>query len=903
MICHSEALIIKAVSISDSLFKLNNMRNLIIPVTALIISYSVHAQTNPYHGPVISRQVQLPYNRLIQPAGIQILFGNESRENHALDAAISPDRKWLAVEERYSIVFISTSDNNIKFILQNDDNPEYEGAMNTYSGITWYKGKNGTEIFWSMSGRNRLSWVVSARWDGTKAEFERKIEYKPAPGVSTALPNELLITGEPGREYIYVVLNGNNNVIRHDLNTRDTIWTADPGVAPYGIAMASGKLYVTNWAGRHPEPGDRDVAGVPWGAARVDNKNAGGATREGSVAVIDPETGKIVKEIVVGLHPNEIISSHDGKFVYLTNSNSDNVSVISTSSDEVSETISVRLQSEINPFFGDSPDGLCLSPDGKTLYVANGMDNAVAVIRLGKNAVSGSKEHESRVTGFIPTGVYPSAISILNRSLMYVCNLEGSGIMYGFIDENSPNTIYNSHHMPASVSVIPVPRKKTLKAYTDTVIAVNNVSRATLAREVPREGIQPKPVPERIGEPSLFRHVVYIIKENRTYDQILGDMKKGKGDPALCIYGEEITPNTHKLADEFILLDNFHASGKCSAEGHQWTDASIVTDYIEKNMRAWFRSYAHVQTDALVYAPTGFIWDNALKHDKSVMIYGEASVPVVQNNLKWPEIYRKYLNGEKIDFYNHTTIAPVRNILSQNYPSYGNHEFSDVMRADILIKELNDYESMEGDKLPELMIVALPNDHTAGTRPGYPTPRAMVADNDLALGRIVEAFSKSRFWKNTVIFVVEDDSQGGWDHVSPYRTVSLVISPYSRLNSVNHTYYTQPSMIRTIEQILGLPPMNIEDAIANPMTDCFSAEPDLTPYKAVPNNIPIDEMNPELNTLRGKELHYARKSMLPVFDVVDSGKDDLLNRILWFAAKGHAGYPAGYAGAERDEDE
>jgi hypothetical protein len=223
------------------------------------------------------------------------------------------------------------------------------------------------------------------------------------------------------------------------------------------------------------------------------------------------------------------------------------------------------------------------------------------------------------------------------------------------------------------------------------------------------------------------------------------------------------------------------------------------------------------------------------------------------------------------------------------------------MRADAFIKELRDWEAMAGDQLPELMIVALPNDHTAGVRPGYPTPRAMVADNDLALGRIVEAFSNSRFWENTVIFVVEDDSQGGWDHVSAYRTVSLVISPYSRLKSVNHTYYTQPSLVRTIEQILGLTPMNIQDAIANPMVDCFGNVMDKTPFKAVPNNIPIDEMNPQLISLSGKALHFTKKSMLPEFDGIDAGSDDLLNRILWFAAKGNAPYPSKYAGAEKDE--
>jgi len=873
---------------------------LAILTSASLISFS---QSITYQLPSDDNRILLPYNRIIQPAGIQVYFGDISLENHALDAALSPDGKWLAVEERYSVVFISTVDNKVKFILALDDNSEIDGGMNTFSGITWYNRKGVQELYWSATARLNKSYVLSAKWDGIKAEFGRRFEYKPSRGSRNALPNEILIATESGKEYLYVVLNGNNSVIKQDFISGNNIWVADPGVAPYGLTMASGKIYVTNWAGRHPEAGDKDVAGVPWGAARVDNINAGGATREGSVAIIDPETGKILKEVVVGLHPNEITSDKKGEFVYITNSNSDNVSVINTTIDEVSETISVRLQPEINPFFGDSPNGICLSPNGKTLYVANGMDNALAVIQLGKKSTAKASIEKSLVTGFIPTGAYPSAVSILNKGYIYVCNLEAEGVRLGMIDENTTNTVYNSHHMLASISVIPLPGKKALKAYTDTVIAVNDLSRATLSRESPRASVQAKPVPDRIGEPSLFKHVVYIIKENRTYDQILGDMKQGNGDPALCIYGEEITPNTHKLSEEFLLLDNFHVSGKCSAEGHQWTDASIVTDYIEKNMRSWVRSYAHVQTDALVYAPTGFIWDNAMKHGKSARIYGEASIPVFNKKTTWTEVYEKYLKGEKVEFTNVTTIEPVKKILCQTYPSYGNHEFTDVMRADALIKELNGFEAMQGESLPELMIVALPNDHTAGIQPGYPTPRAMVADNDYALGKIVEAFTKSRFWENTVIFVVEDDSQSGWDHVSAYRTVSLVISPYSRLKTVNHTFYTQPSMVRTIEQILGLPPMNIQDAIANPMYDCFGSEADLTPYKAIPNNIPINEMTAPLSEMSGRTLYFAKKSMLPEFKGVDSGNDDLLNRILWYSAKGNTPYPAKFAGAVSDEDE
>jgi len=872
----------------------------ILCISVFITGYSQNssapAQLNP-------ARTSLPYNRMIQPAGNQIFFGDESLENHSLDAAVSPDGNWIAVEERYSIVFISTIDNKVKFTLNLDGLPELTNGMNTFSGIIWHMGTKLPEIYWSSIGINRRSFVVSATWNGQIAEFGQRFEYKADKSTEMALPNEIIIQKESNRNVLYVVLNGSNKIIKQDLITGDTIWIADPGVAPYGLTMAAGKLYVTNWAGRHPEPGDRNVAGIPWSLARIDNEKGGGSTREGSVAVIDPSTGKVLKEIVVGLHPNEIITNKKGTHVYVTNSNSDNVSVINTITDSVTETISVRLQPELNPFFGDSPNGLCLSRDGKTLFVANGMDNAIAVVNLGKKAAGKSSVPESVVTGFIPTGAYPSAISILNTGYLFVCNLEGGGEKLGFKDENTKNAVYNTHHMLASASVIKIPDKKKLKAYSDTVIAVNDLSRATLAMEKPRTNAKPKPVPDRIGEPSLFKHVVYIIKENRTYDQILGDMEQGDGDPGLCIYGKEITPNTHKLSEEFLLLDNFYASGKCSADGHQWTDASIVTDYIEKNMRAWFRSYAHVQTDALVYAPTGFIWDNALRNGKTARIYGEASIPLFSKKMTWTEIYNKYKNGEKVEFTNHSTIEPVRNILSPTYPSYGNHEFSDQMRADALIKELNEFSELPGDQLPEFMIVALPNDHTAGIRPGYPSPRAMVADNDYALGRIVEAFTKSRFWENTVIFVLEDDSQSGWDHVSAYRTVSLVISPYSRLKTVNNTHYTQPSMVRTIEQILGLPPMNIQDAIANPMADCFGNVLDKTPYTAVPNNIPIDEMTAPLSELTGRTLHFAKKSMLPEFDGVDSGNDDLLNRILWYAAKGNAPYPAKFAGEGRNETE
>jgi YVTN family beta-propeller protein len=847
-----------------------------------------------------TNKLELPYSRIIQPAGKQIHFGDPQLENHALDCALSPDEKWLVVEERFSLLFINTSTNQIAYTLVLSDIPGINKGLNTYSGICWSFISGNNYVFWSAI-INSQSVVFQARWDGVEAKIVKQFNYRPKRTARTALPNEIAVTRESGDNFLYVVLNGNNQIIKQNLETGDTTWIQPTGVAPYGLTLANSKIYVTNWGGRMPESGDKNIAGVPWGVAKVDEQT--GATREGSVSVYDPSTGELLKEVVVGLHPNEIISDRKGKLVFVTNSNSDNVSVIETNTDEVVETISVRLQKDINDYFGDSPQGIGISRNGKTLYVANGMDNALAVVSVGKHLWDATKMTPSQVIGFIPTGAYPSSVSISQDRRLFVTNLESEGANLPLILEGMDHAAFNAHHMYASISIIDVPNKKALQKHTETVIATNAISRSLSSKLVPRENVKPKPIPERIGEPSVFKHVLYIIKENRTYDQVLGDMAEGKGDSVLCIFPEQVTPNTHALARRFGLLDNYHVSGKSSAEGHQWTDAAIVTDYVEKNMRAWFRSYPHVQTDALVYAPTGFLWDNATRHGKSVKIYGEACIPEFDDNLKWADIYQGYLNKEPFEFHNITTIAPVRDLLSITFPGYDHHAIPDVLRADAFIKELKDYESMEGDQLPELMIMALPNDHTAGTRPDYPTPRAMVADNDLALGQIVEAVSKSRFWENTLILVTEDDSQAGWDHVSAYRTVGLAISAYSKKGATIHTNYNQPSMVRTIEQVLGIPPMNIQDAIAEPMADCFTDTPDYTPYEAISNEIALDEMNPPLTGLNGRALHFALKSMEPQFEHIDAGDDDLLNRILWFSAKGHLPYPSKYDGKADDDDD
>jgi YVTN family beta-propeller protein len=844
--------------------------------------------------------VVMPYNRLIDPAGKVISFGDPRFENHSLDVKLIPQTTILAIEDRYGITLIDTTQSKVIAKWSYNDDKQYRGLMSTYSGLKIWNTGTEKQIFWSAADTKR-SYVMQAGWDGQKITILNTFSFAPLAPSQMALPNEVIINTENYTDYLYVALNGNNQIVKIDIKTKKTVWTKPTGVAPYGLALIGKQLFVSNWGGSAPgtDTTGRETAGVPYGAVYIDPKT--GATTEGTVQAFDRENGDLIKEIPVGLHPNVIIASKDNRFLYVANANSDNVSVIDVPALKVIENIPVQLIADKKGFIGDSPNALTISDDGTTLYVANGLDNAVAVIKPGSNS-SARGSGKTMISGFIPTEAYPGGL-LLDGNTLFVTNLEGEGSRLSteeFKTKEVPADVaaYNSHHEKATISAIPLPGKQLLKQYTQRVKNLNLTFREEIAQLAPRKNIAPKPIPDRIGEPSVFKHVLYIIKENRSYDQVLGDMPQGKGMPSLCIYGDSITPNQHRLAKDFLLLDNYYASGKCSAEGHQWTDAAMVTDYVEKNVRAWFRSYPHVQEDALVYDKNGFIWNNAADHGKTVRIYGEASTPHYDENQSWTNIYDNYKAGLPFKFYNTSTISRVRPMLSQNYPGSDELKITDQIRADAFVKELKEYEDKPGDQLPELMVMALSLDHTEGTRPGYPKPEAMVADNDLALGRIIEAVSKSRFWKNTVIFVTEDDSQAGWDHVSAYRTTGFVVSPYSRLQKTVSTNYNQTCVVRSIEQILGIPPMNIIDATALPMFDCFSDRPTAFTYQAIPNRIALNQINPKLAALKGQALYYAKASLLPEFDHVDGGKDDLLNHILWYAAKGKKAYPAKLSGKD-----
>ena len=883
------------------------------PQTTGVDKSAITTKTSDYYHPIddstltnSNLPVIMPYNRIIDPAGTSISYGDPELENHSLDGLFIDGTDFLVVEDRYGIVVVNVNTKEILGKWSFNDDKVYSGLMSTYSGLQILKTGNDAEIFWSASGKGK-SLVMRANWDGKKLTIGKPIEFKPLKPAPLALPNELALHKEKEKDYLFVVLNGNNQLVKIDLSNDAVVWESPTGVAPYGVVIANNKVFVTNWAGPLPVAGnEKETAGVPYGEAYIDPKT--GATAMGTVSVFDSETGKALSEINVGLHPNDIIASPDKHYIYVSNGNSDNVSVILTDDMKVVSTIDVKLDSHQNSFIGDTPNAMAIDSTGSTLYVANGLDNALAVIQLGADArLNGSGS--TRIKGFIPTEAYPGGI-VLRKNMLYVMNLEGQGARVNSKEtklaaskDHGPSGAFNSHKQKATLSFIPVPNDAELKAYTQKVKETNLSFRHEVTRQSPRKNIAPRPMPERIGEPSVFKHVVYIIKENRTYDQVLGDMKEGRGLASLCTFGEQVTPNHHKLARDFVLLDNYYVSGKCSAEGHQWTDAAMVTDYVEKSVRAWFRSYPHVQEDALVYGEKGFIWNNAADHGKTVRIYGEASQPRYENEkeMTWTKIYDDYKAGKPFRFHNTSTISRVRPLLSQNFPGSDDLKITDQIRADAFIKELKEFEAMPGDQFPNLSIMALSVNHTVGTRPGFPTPRAMVADNDLALGRIIEAISKSRFWKETVIFVTEDDSQAGWDHVSAYRTTGFVISPYSRLQKTVSTNYNQTSMVRSIEQILGIPPMNIMDASAGPMFDCFDNRPVLNAYAYVPNNIPLNEMNAPLAGLKGKQLHYAKLSLRSEYDRIDRGDDATMNEILWHYSKGEKPYPKKFAGKDEDD--
>jgi YVTN family beta-propeller protein len=633
------------------------------------------------------------------------------------------------------------------------------------------------------------------------------------------------ISISPDGKFLYVANNGANSVSKIDLSTGQIVATRQVGKDPYTtwISHDGNALYVSNWG-------------------------------ESSVTVLNPNDLTVTKTISVGLHPNAITENPVTGLVYVSDSDSDQISVIDPKQEQVVQTISLAPYKGALP--GSQPVALTVSPDGKTLYVANAGNDDIAVIDLG----DGTIRSEVKVKGLIPTAWYPSGVYTDGKKLM-VLNAKGLGA--------GPNTQhqYIGNMMQGTMSFIDIPDEKQLKKYTEQVKENNQVNKAEGDGWLSRlKGDKDFPIPRFADQHSPIKHVIYVIKENRTYDQVFGDMGKGNGDPSLVQFGKNITPNIHKLANQFVLLDNFYCDGEVSDPGHQWATAGESNDYSEKT---WLPDYSGRKVygvDIPALKPkNGYLWDNAKRSGVSFRDYGEyINYWESPTNNKWipddPSIGNNY---------------------DPNYPGW-DLSISDMTRYNEWEKEFKKFE--QNDNLPQFEMVYLPNDHTAGTTPGQLTPQAMVAQNDLALGKLVDTVSHSKYWKDTAIFVVEDDPQDGLDHVDAHRTEALVISPYTQKGTVDSTLYDQVSMIRTIELILGMKPMNQFDASAIPMLNTFTNHPNFTPYTVEQPTYPLDAKN-------GQKAPMAQDSQKMDFSKPDSADHDKLNRAIWKATKGDQPYP------------
>lgn len=435
----------------------------------------------------------------------------------------------------------------------------------------------------------------------------------------------------PDGKRLYVCGNLSNRLLELDTTTGAVVRTFDVGVAPYDVALKGGKAYVSNWGGLRPGPGDLTGPAGRGTEVRVD------ATRhiasEGSVSIVDLESGQVKREITTGLHASGLAVSPAHPFVVCCNAASDHMSVIDSQTDEIAATIWAKPNAA--DLLGAAPNAAVFSPEGDRLFVANGSHNAIAVIHF-----SIAEPRESRLAGLIPVGWYPGAIAYdAERNQLIAANIKGIplepklnrelAVAHGALVRG-----FNSHHYFGSITFSPLPEEDELKRLSEQAAMNLRAPRIAEALRPPRPDQPARPIPERIGEPSAIQHVVYIIKENRTYDQVLGDVPAGNGDPQLCIFGRELTPNHHRLAEEFVLLDNAYCCGILSADGHQWSTTAYSTDYMEKSFAGFPRSYPDGlgvdENDALAYAPSGFIWDNALKHGKTVRNYGEFMGPAVK---------------------------------------------------------------------------------------------------------------------------------------------------------------------------------------------------------------------------------------------------------------------------------
>jgi YVTN family beta-propeller protein len=631
----------------------------------------------------------------------------------------------------------------------------------------------------------------------------------PADGTKHALVGAAVFSADGST--VYSAVNGQNRVVAIDAasGTIQQSWAV--GNAPRGLALVGGKLYVSNEGGRPARAGDTTMNSY---GTQVPADGDTGAATTGTVSVIkvgDPSAA--VGSIDVGLHPTAVYAKKGAVFV--TNTADNSVSVIDTAKDKVVQTIATQPWPEAK--VGYEPGAVTLTDDGR-LLVTLGRANAVAVYRYT------SPQQPAGFVGLLPTDYFPSEIAAVGKKVV-VSNTRG-------IDARRPTTNagHGTHDTTSSLTQFTLPDDSVIRSQTVKVFQQNGWTPGSVKTAKGSGYARPVPVPARIGDPSTIKHVFLLVKENRTYDQVFGDIPKGNGDPTVTQFGENVTPNQHALAQQFGLYDNFYDVGTNSAEGHNWLMQSDNPEYTESSAGEYTRSY-DTEDDVLGHQKTGFIWTGAQAAGKSVKDYGEfQSIESKPADATWQNLYCDAKNMEATGQQTQYPIQTGSAIPSLNKVSVPGFPLFDLNVPDVY-KEQIWKQDFEKNGPANLNMFWFSNDHTGGPA----SPAAEVADNDLAVGKMVDTITHSKYWKDSAIFVVEDDSQAGLDHVDGHRAPVQVISPYAQHGTVDSHYYSQITMIRTIEQILGIHPMNQMDSAATPMFGAFTSKPNYTPFTAQPN--------------------------------------------------------------------
>jgi YVTN family beta-propeller protein len=661
--------------------------------------------------------------------------------------------------------------------------------------------------------------------------------------------------------FAYVALSMANSLAKVDLASGKVVAQVSVGICPYGVALSPDErtAYVSNFGGDRPET--TDITESSGGSlVAVDARPV---ALRGTISIVDVASApKVSGQLTVGLHPSELLLADEGRTLFVANVGADSVSVIDTATRKVVRSLGTKPEADLP--WGTLTDGLALSPDGKTLYTALAGLNAVGCLDLANPAASPK---------LIPTGWYPGAVRVQGGAL-FIANVR-SGVQKAML----PTTSEQIAQLDARA------RRAAHLSY-----ATRSATRTA------QPGVKPVAVPAEPGQPSVIKHVVYIIKENRTYDQVLGDLGKGNGEPKLCIFPRKITPNHHAIADRFPLLDNYYCNGVNSSDGHAWGIQGIVGPYREKD-RVGYRCGYDFGTDALFYAGCGFLWDHALLGGKSFRNYGEMDYTAKLKGKTYADFYNSWKNRDgKAVFATSYQIETLRRYSSKDFPGW-EMSIPDQVRADVFLKELADFERK--GTFPDLTIIYLPNDHTSSEL----TPNSYLADNDLALGRVVEGLSRSRFWGEMAIFVNEDDPQTGGDHVDGHRSFCFVISPWAKRGAVISKFYNQTSVLHTMCRILGLQPLNQVVAASPTMEDCFAETADLEPFTHLVPASPLNEARPKpkpktagwLPTRTSDELVLARMERMD-FSRPDLIHEDTLNRAIWLQTRPGERYPAEWAG-------